>query len=635
MIRKFLLLLSMIVSGEIANAQTNYAASDIPKNLMIRSNAVIRTHNETVEVKSYTQVIYHVKKAITVFNNNGDVHAAIDIYYTRNREARINLKGVIYNEFGMPVSKFSDKNLTDESAISDGSLYEDSRVKRFKPAIASYPYTIEYEYEQTFNQSLLLPYWKPIETTGVSVQSARFELKTFPGFSYRLKELNYAGKAISDSTKDFKSTVWTMHDAPSYRSELYSPHPETFLTSVRITPDKFSYQGVDGSFANWKEFGTWVNEKLLKGRTELPPETIASIKELVSQLPDEKSKAKKIYEYMQQKSRYISVQIGIGGFQPAKAFEVDKLSYGDCKALVNYTQALLNVAGIKSYYCIVQAGSFKRNAPADFATMQFGNHIILCLPFERDTTWLECTSKDIPFGFLSDFTDDRTVIACTESGGKIMHTPYYSPLKNKQIRKANFRIDSLGNADVTMETSFSGTQYENHDALLRLTQTEMIKKFREFYEINNIESAKISFTQNKSANPTAVETAEFTAYNYGVINGGRLYIPLNEVNSSRTINELRNRTFPVYINRGYTDVDELTFKLPGDYKIESLPENKVIKQPFGEFSVTIKKDEKSVTYTRSLILKEGNYPAEAYQQLVDFYQEIKEADNSKLVLIKR
>ena len=51
-------------------------------------------------------------------------------------------------------------------------------------------------------------------------------------------------------------------------------------------------------------------------------------------------KAKIVYKYMQEKTRYISVQVGIGGFKPMLAKDVDRLGYGDCKALSNYTKAL-------------------------------------------------------------------------------------------------------------------------------------------------------------------------------------------------------------------------------------------------------------------------------------------------------
>ena len=79
-------------------------------------------------------------------------------------------------------------------------------------------------------------------------------------------------------------------------------------------------------------------------------------------------KAKIVYRYVQDNTRYISVQVGIGGIQPIAAIEVDELKYGDCKGLTNYTQALLDIAGVESFYTIVQAGKEIVDFDSDFAS---------------------------------------------------------------------------------------------------------------------------------------------------------------------------------------------------------------------------------------------------------------------------
>src|SRR3546814_20146460 len=61
--------------------------------------------------------------------------------------------------------------------------------------------------------------------------------------------------------------------------------------------------------------------------------------QLVSDADSDREKAARIYHYMQQKNRYVSIQVGIGGLQPMFAEEVDRLSYGDCKGLANYTRS--------------------------------------------------------------------------------------------------------------------------------------------------------------------------------------------------------------------------------------------------------------------------------------------------------
>lgn len=87
-----------------------------------------------------------------------------------------------------------------------------------------------------------------------------------------------------------------------------------------------------GSASNWEELGRWFYHDLYKNQVQLPEKTKEQMKQLTKNATTDKEKARLIYQYMQDKTRYISVQLGIGGFMPTKAEEVDRVGYGDCKA---------------------------------------------------------------------------------------------------------------------------------------------------------------------------------------------------------------------------------------------------------------------------------------------------------------
>jgi transglutaminase-like putative cysteine protease len=626
----------MLVLATLAKAQPNYDVSLIPKTLLPYASAVVRSEEVNIEVKDYDNTVYHIKKAITVINKNGDDIARIVLWYNKTNVIR-NLKGTTYNEFGKPIGKFTERELIDESATASYSLFDDSRVKHFIPSIGAYPYTIEYEYELRSKQSLNFSDWAPNDSPGLAVEKSTFTFTCNPTFDIRYKEINMPGSVSTGATKDgLKTYTWQVTNMKAFKNEPYSPNEEEYLSLVKIAPQNFKYEGLSGSFNNWKELGRWTYDKLLANRRELPPATVQYIKDITAGINNPKLKAKKIYEYMQGKTRYISVQVGIGGYRPFLASDVDRTSYGDCKALVNYTQALLNAVGIESWYCVVEAGSRKVSLMPDFASMDQGNHIILCLPFKNDTTFLECTSQKIPFGYLSDFTDDRNVLACTPQGGKLMRTTKYTAQVNLQLRKADFVVDNTGLLIGNISTVFKGTQYDNRGELLDEPRTEQLKLFPKLYPaINNLDVQSFDFKEEKNVLPIITETIKLNARDFATTDNGKIYFSLNPLNrTGRAPREVRNRTTALYINSGYTDEDEITYKLPTGYKVEFTPLDVTIDNPFGKFLAKMAVNGDKLTFKRRLQLLEGTYSKELYSQLVEFYQQVADADNYNVTLVK-
>src|SRR5690606_37057692 len=164
------------------------------------------------------------------------------------------------------------------------------------------------------------------------------------------------------------------------------------------------------------------------------------------------------YKYVQEKTRYISVQVGIGGWKPMPASDVHKLGYGDCKGLTNYTKTLLKQVGVESYYTVIYGGREIKNIDATFSSIQ-GNHVILCLPLEEEYLWLECTSKTAPFAYNANFTDDRDAIILTPKGGKIVHTKIYPTQANLLSNNATILLQENGDVSANVTMKSYGTQY--------------------------------------------------------------------------------------------------------------------------------------------------------------------------------
>ena len=619
-----------------ATAQQNYDVSLISKDLLPYASAVVRNEEVSYEIKDLDNVIYTIKKVVTVLNKNGDDAAQIVVSYDRSTAVKY-IRGLVYNEFGKVTGKIAEKDFNDVAAISNYSLFEDSRVKYFNPAVTTYPYTVEYEYEVRYKQSINFRDWMPISETNQAIEKSSYKFICNPAFNIRYKEFNIADKAvINTDPKGLKTYSWQVVNKKALKDEPYSPGWRNFLTRVMIAPDKFLYGNINGSFKNWQEMGKFVNDKLLLKRDEISPETKSYIKDLTANIADPKQKARKIYEYMQQKTHYISVQVGVGGYQPFLAADVDRLSYGDCKALVNYTQALLKVAGIESYYCIVKSGDEKVSLLPEFASMGQADHIILCMPFKGDTTWVDCTSQTAPFGYLGGFTADRTVLACTPEGGKLMHTPAYPSQSNLQVGKANFVIDKEGTLQGDLDISYKGTQYDTPEELIGEPMTEQVKLLQKRYgTIGNLQIDHFTIKQDKSLQPVTIEDIRLNARDFAVTENNKLYFSINPVNRFKRVpRDVRNRTNPVYINSGFTDEDEVVYNIPPGYKSDMAPLTVSLDKPFGKFTATMILKNDKLVFKRHLQILEGTYSKDTYRDLVDFYQAVADADAYTVMLVK-
>ncbi len=612
-------------------AQPDYAVADIPAELKSRADAVVRHEEILVDMRSPTKVRYRVNRAITVFNRGGEERARLVIYYDKAVAVK-QIEGAVYDEFGLRLRKFTKRDCKDESAVNDFSLYEDSRVKHFLPAMTGYPYTVAYSYEVERKQNLIIPSWRPEAYWDVAVQHSQYTFICAEGDEVRVNATNYRGEPLRRVEDGRLATTWAVDNLPAKRYEPHSPDPETYKTMVRIAPVNFNYYKHRGRYANWEDLGKWLYDALLAEGMELSPYTVSEVKALVGGLASDREKAAAVYAYLQRKTRYVSVQIGIGGFQPTPAATVDQLGYGDCKGLVNYMAALLAAVDIPSYYCVVEAGNAKRDLRADFASMDQGNHVILCVPLAGDTVWLECTSQRLPFGFLGSFTDGRTVWACTPEGGKLLQTPTYGATASTQVRRAELQLAGDGTVAGAMQTVFSGGQYDNHLEIAESNGAAQMKLLKAAYDIDHIGFGDIEYRKPDGDVPTLVEAFEVDLPRYAPANGGQTFLVPNIFNRQSGVPTVKDRQLPVYINRGYTDEDHLTYSLPAGYALVGGPWKTALETPFGHYEAVLAQVGDQLSYQRRLVVHDGTYPADRYAEFCAFLNRVSTLDRHKVVL---
>jgi hypothetical protein len=387
---------------------------------------------------------------------------------------------------------------------------------------------------------------------------------------------------------------------------------------------------------SWDEFGIWISS-LNKGRNVLPEQTKQKVIQLTADKKTTEEKVKAIYEYMQNKTRYVSIQLGIGGFQPFEASVVDQTGYGDCKALSNYMVSMLEVAGIKAHYALIRAGQGAAKMRQEFPSSQF-NHAVAAVPNGKDTLWLECTSQTNPFGYIGTFTGDREALIITEKGAQVVQTTSYPEELNTQNRSADVFITNTGDAKAKIKTVYSGLQYENGnlDGVLN-NQYDLQKRWvMNTTDIPSFDVTSFKFENKKDKIPSATVNLDLTLRKFASVSGKRVMLTPNLMNRSKFIPEkLESRKTDILEDFGYIDSDTIRYHIPDDIYPEVLPQPTKILSKFGEYESTYTLDQGLVVYTRRLKINKGRFPASSYQEFIDFYKSVNRADNAKLVFLTK
>jgi hypothetical protein len=628
----FLFFSVSIFSLNLIASDNKYAIANIPKEMLEDAKAVVRKNDVVFEISDPNSAVAKVNYAITILNKNGLSLSLFREVYNKFSSVK-KIKMTVYDANGKIIHIGSSTVLRDIAAFDGYSLYDDYRIKLFDPEYATVPFTVEYSFEFNFYGLLNYPDWVPYIDYNVSTEKSDFTVIT----PQKIK-INYLEQHLKDScirklnTEGKFQYMWSISNLPAIRKEPFCQALQEFTPAVFLSPDEFEIAGYSGNCGTWKNFGLWLS-KLAENSRHLNTQTQEKIKSLVSKAASDSEKVRILYKFLQNKVRYVSVQEGIGGWQPIDAESVDRVSYGDCKALANYMKSILSVAGIKSYYTIIKAGEDAAPIRRDFPSNQF-NHAIVCVPLVNDTIWLECTDQLIPFGFLGSFTDDRKALIIDSVGGTIVNTRVYSVKDNMQIRSGIIKVNADGTADASINTIYKGLKYDDIFGILRMDDADKNKYLKEKLSIPSFELVSFKYSEIKDRIPSIIEDLSLGIRDYGSVSGQKMVFYPNILTRNSVPLVTKKRRSPVLVRRSYHEYDSITYVLPSGFRADSKPIEYHLNSDFGDYSYRCFPIDNKLIYIRSLKLFKGLFETSRYTDLIDFLEKIETADSRQVALTK-
>ncbi len=618
----------------ITFCQNDLNVSNITDSLKTNANAVCRFHTTIYNRVSVEKYSVNVHYAVTILSQKGKHASDLTIHYDRNSQVS-GIKGFFYNKDGILLSKLKKKDVNDYAGNNRSTLFSDHRVKQFTPVISTFPYTVEYSYSTEHKGIVGFDTWMPQDGYNMSVEKAELIFNTPKDWGIRYLELNNDFELCDTIIDKIRQYKWTARNLKAIEYEPSSPNYLDFMPSILLSPNEIVYEKTKGNFSSWNSYGKWVYS-LIKGCDILSEETVRYIKALTDTIEDQKDKVELIYKYMQSKTRYINIALGIGGFQPISAMEVDEKGYGDCKALSNYTKALLKCAGIESYYTEIGSGKYKEIKFHDFASANQTNHIILCVPIENDTIWLECTNQNIPFGYIGLSNSNRYALLIKQEGGELVRTPKPDAAGNARISNINISINDVGGADFELNTGFKNYMFEEIFGLLNLSKKEQKDALLKGFSAEGVSIIDFSVEELPGSTAQGSLKVRGNLSQYATKIGARLIFTPEYFFSNNVMSCIpNNRELDLYQPLGFLHIDTLRVSIPDNYQVEYLPKGKQLTSIYGEYSLAVENSGQMITIVRELKINEGKYIRPLFNKINKFLCNISDCDNEKIIVIRK
>lgn len=610
-----------------------YKAAQIPDTLKKNANYVTRYYSQEITAKSIgkASIKYHVIK--TLLNEHAESEALLILGYDKMTSVS-SPEMLIYDENGSLIKRYKKNDMYDHSAVDGMTLVTDDRLLLLKHTVVNYPVTVEVKFEYNFNNGYLdLADWT-IQDTENSIQEAICKVTVNPEIGFRYKPRNIKLNPTKTTEEGYDVYRWEVKNLEAIKPESGSKAWQV-LPKITFATNNVLFGGIKADFSTWNGFGVWQQE-LNKGLSGLPSARVEELKQMVSGLSTDKEKTRFLYEYMQKNVRYVGIQLGIGGWKPFPASFVDQKKYGDCKGLSNYMHALLTAVDIPSYYAVVRAGANEEAADPKFVNSPF-NHIILCVPFKNDTTWLECTSNTAPFGKLGSFTENRNALLITEDGGKLVNTPKSKMEDHVFNSETAIEINPNGistakiNIEVTggYRADFIAISYKKTDEqkkeiinTLNLKQPDIFNLI-EKDDKDGIKKLELNLEYQKLSD---FSTGDKLFLRHGLFDLWKLTLPVN-----------KERKTDYFFTHPRITQNRALYKLPDNMIPESLPSNINLKFCHGTYKSEYEynQDKNEIINTAKLELSSHVIPASNYSEMQKFMDDLQKSMSKKLIIKKK
>ena len=529
-------------------------------------------------------------------------------------------------------------------------VYNEYRVRRVSAADdadtgAVFAYTYTLEDRSVFSQSD----WA--FQGSLPVISSRYNLTLPQGWRAEAVTFNYSK---IEPRVNGTSYTWELSNLPPVPEEPMSPSLGNLVPRLAVSyfPPASTQTLSIKTFQNWGEVAAWMSE--LEDPQVVVDDALArKAYELTALAKTEFEKIRAIAQYVQN-IQYISIQTGLGrggGYRPHASNEVFAKSYGDCKDKANLMRAMLKVVGITAIPVSIYAGD-PTYVRATWPSPQQFNHCIIAVKISDQTQAstviqhptlgrlliFDPTDQETPIGDLPFHLQGSLALIDAKNETDLVKMPITPPEMNQLERTANLELQPNGAiAGLIMEKAKGQTAATFRTEFRRLSKPEYTGMI-ERWLTSGATSAKINKMEpaDNVADGGFTLNVEFSANQYAQLMQDRLLVFKPVVVSRREGLALTatTRKLPVVLHaNAYSETVQV--KLPAGFTVDEVPDPVKLETAFGTYVTTYEVKNNQLVFKRQLSQQATTIAPADYEKVRKFFESIRAAENSPVVLARQ
>lgn len=304
-----------------------------------------------------------------------------------NEQFTLNWIRVVRPDGSVVSDRPAQQQESDVPAAMGAPVYANRKVIRASMSGVAVGTIVDYSYTTVKTRA-----WVPGDfyqwwgvSTGLSVQRSRLIVDAPATERLRILERNLNFPRGIARVGDRQVLTWATGGLTRIKPEAYAADSNDVYMWVAV-----------GSPLTWGDIGRWYGA-LAEDRYALPPDLVAKVKVMVSGARTARDTAAVVQRWVAQDIRYLSIALGIGGYQPRMPAEVVSSGFGDCKDKATLFVAALRSLGFDAATVLANSsGGVERAVPS----LEQFDHAIAYVSLPEGRVYTDLTVALLPLGLL-------------------------------------------------------------------------------------------------------------------------------------------------------------------------------------------------------------------------------------------